>query len=271
MATKRSAPYVHPSRHEQVPDEPRRKRQKPNNAGPKSFKKAHPVNELKSHVRSLKRLLEHNDDLPADVRVEKERALQSAQHELGETQKAKKRHDMIGRYHKIRFFDRQKATKRLKRARKELKAHEGDDQVRMNLARAVDDAEVGVNYAQYFPLVQPYVSLFPRKASDQDDRHDKDNGDDRDASMEPKGDEGMWRRVRQCMAEGTLDALRNGELTQDVSKVVDATSNDTLKLKKKKNKKMRERAEDAIFTMNGSSRIEHDRESDDENGDGFFE
>ena len=105
--------------------------------------------------------------LPANVRVEKERALQSAQYELAETQKARKKSDMIGKYHKIRFFDRQKATKKLKRLRKDVEACEDEDQKRSELVK-VADAEVDVNYAIYYPLELPYVSLFPRKQNEGD-------------------------------------------------------------------------------------------------------
>ncbi|KAK3723440.1 hypothetical protein LTR37_001692 [Vermiconidia calcicola] len=216
MATKRSAPQVHPSRQDQVPNEPKRKRQKPNNAGPKSFKKAHPVNEIKSQIRSIKRLLEKNEGLPANVRIEKERELQTAQHELEEEQKAKKRSDMISRYHKIRFFDRQKATKRLKRAKKELRACEDDEQLRAELAGKVDDAEVDVNYAQYFPLDQHYVSLYPRKKANAGEEGAEDGVEDETAATERKGDAEMWQRVKQCMSDGTLDALRNGKLMGEV-------------------------------------------------------
>lgn len=210
MATKRPAPQVHPSRQDQVPNEPCRKRQKPNNAGPKSFKKAHTVNELKNQVRSLKRLLSKNDGMPANVRVEKERALRTAQHELQKEEKAKKRSDMIGKYHKVRFFDRQKAAKRLKRAQKELKACK-DDEERIRLAKVVEDAEVDANYPQYYPLDQDYVRLFAKQESDEGlDDEDKSGGD---AEWIRSGDEAMWERVKQCMAEGTLDDLRNGRLT----------------------------------------------------------
>ncbi|KAK3701477.1 hypothetical protein LTR37_015451 [Vermiconidia calcicola] len=262
MATKRSAPQVHPSRQDQVPNEPKRKRQKPNNAGPKSFKKAHPVNEIKSQIRSIKRLLEKNEGLPANVRIEKERELQTAQHELEEEQKAKQRSDMISRYHKIRFFDRQKATKRLKRAKKELRACEDDDHLRAELAGKVDDAEVDVNYAQYFPLDQHYVSLFPRKKTDAGDEGAEDGMEDESAATARKGDAGMWQRVKQCMSDGTLDALRNAKLMGEITvgKEEPPSPSREKKLSGKKNAGKGKRDQEAERMG-----------SDDESGGGFFE
>ena len=266
MATKRSAPPVHPSRQDQVPGEPRRKRQKPNNAGPNSYKNAHPVNELKNQVRSLKRLLERNDGLPATVRVEKERALQTAQHELQEAEKAKKYSDMIGKYHKIRFFDRQKAAKRLKRAQKELKACESDAPERMRLEQVVKDREVDVNYAQYFPLDQPYVSLFPRKSGNEE-------GSEGNVESERKGDDVMWQKVKQCMVDGTLQALRDGRLRKERSDGGEEQPKSTVKRRDRGS-----HGEDSISKGKGGdskdrTRKRHaDDDADDDDSDGgFFE
>lgn len=215
MATKRPHPSVHPSRHEQVPAEPSRKRRKPNaKAGPgaKSFKKAHPVNELKSRIRSLKRQLERNDSLSAVAQQEKERALRAAQDELERNERATKRNEMIGKWHKVRFFDRRKAEKRLKRAKKELDAAVNDKATKEGLERRVEDAEVDVKYAIFYPLEKEYAPLFPRrKQGNEDDEADGEDG----AELERKGDPVMWEAVRRCMAEGTLDAQRNGRLEAD--------------------------------------------------------
>ena len=59
---------------------------------------------IKKTVRDLERLLQRVDHLPADVRVEKERALQSHKLELAEAQAAQQRKAMISRYHMVRFF-----------------------------------------------------------------------------------------------------------------------------------------------------------------------
>lgn len=258
MATKRPAPTVHPSRHEQVPDEPRQKRQKPDNLGRKSFKKAYTVNEIKSQIRSLKRLLEHSEGLPADVRVEKERALQSAQYELSRTQKAKTKSEMIGRYHKIRFFDRQKATKRLKRAKKELNACvRGTKEEKATLQRKVDDAEVDVNYAQFYPLDVAYVALFPSKKKDKED--DGEEG----AEVERKGDPVMWERVKSCMTSKTLDDLRSGRLTKAAAEPErEAVLLDISRQKRAKSEKAGQ----------GKKSQGHANEEDEEDSDGgFFE
>lgn len=279
MATKRPAPAVHPSRQEQVPEEPRRKRQKPDNLGSKSYKKAHASNDLNKQVRSLKRLLEQNDVLPADIRIEKERALQSVQHELDETLRAKRKSDMIGRYHMVRFFDRQKATKRLKRARKALSQCVAEPKGKSaELERKVQEGEVDVNYAMYYPLDVRYRALFPteRKKSEEIDENAEDGAGAEAAEAERKGDPEMWQRVKQCMADGTLDALRNGTLTskeeEAEKRAVPAIAANTKKKRQKQqsagaadlhgNRRERRSAAAAVAIVQA--------ESDDENGIGFF-
>lgn len=62
------------------------------------------VNPLKSQIRNLSRMLQHSENLPADVRIEKERALASYQADLEEALEAKRSNERISRYHMVRFF-----------------------------------------------------------------------------------------------------------------------------------------------------------------------
>lgn len=69
--------------------------------------------DLKSRIRNLRRLLEHVDNepkhkMPANVRIERERELETCEHELAEktatAQAAERRKKMISKYHHVRFF-----------------------------------------------------------------------------------------------------------------------------------------------------------------------
>ncbi|KAK4948284.1 hypothetical protein LTR10_012818 [Elasticomyces elasticus] len=217
MATKRphESSAIHPSRLDQVPAEPSRKRQRKEAGRPAhitgpSFKKAHTVHDLKANIRSLRRLLSNPvDKLPATVRVEKERALRTAESELAETEKAKSRSEVIGKWHKVRFFERQKAGKRVKRLRKEGKSGA------LDVGEKLREAEVDVAYAVYFPLEREYVPLFARKLRKVEGEEDVETPEASDGVYERQGDGVMWERVRKCMEDGTLEALRNGKLTGD--------------------------------------------------------
>lgn len=266
MATKRLAHDIHPSRQTQVPREAPRKKQKPNNlSGSKSFKKARPVNELKTSIRNLRRLLERDGTeegkkpLPPKIRISKERELATAQQDLAESQAAEKRSKMIARYHKVRFFDRQKATKRLKRAKKAMKEVEEDGEAREVLAREVDECELDVQYAMFYPLDVPYVALYPsvKKAEGEE------GGEA--AEVKRQGDAVMRELLRKCAGEGKLDALRNGKLDKEGNYKVVQTADDEVVKPKKKSETKEEK--------NGKRKAEEmePADSDDESDGGFFE
>lgn len=273
MASKRPAPDIHPSRATQVPRDPPRKRQKPNNlSGSKSFKKARPVNELKTSIRNIQRLLSRDGKgtaadgsekkpLPPKIRIAKERELASAQHELAEAQAGEKRSKMIARYHKVRFFDRQKATKRLKRAKKALKEEEGEKE-REKLGTEVDECELDVQYAIYYPLDVPYVALYPSV------KKGEDEGEDGKASeVKRQGDAEMRALLKRCVELGRLDALRNGKL--DMEGNYKAEEGDAEEEQKPKQKKTEAKEE----KKNGKRKAEEiePEESGDESDGGFFE
>lgn len=62
------------------------------------------INRLKKKIRSTTRVLNHSDNLPAGVRIEKERALAGYQHDLEQAALKKQRQRMIKKYHMVRFF-----------------------------------------------------------------------------------------------------------------------------------------------------------------------
>ncbi|EMD90304.1 hypothetical protein COCC4DRAFT_187335 [Bipolaris maydis ATCC 48331] len=176
---------------------------------------------LKSRIRDLKRLLAHVDNvgdhkMSASSRIERERELEACEHELREklesSREAEYRRKMIGKYHQVRFFDRQKGTRILKKLKKELQGEE-DEEKKQVLAQKVHNAEVDVNYAIYYPLMKPYASLYPKSKKDKADSDESGEGDSDDKSNRevdgPKGDVAIWKTVEEAMAEGTLDALRN--------------------------------------------------------------
>lgn len=76
---------------------------------PKIRKQVHAssVNAVKKRIRDVTRLLSKGDDLPADVRLENERALAAYKQELAEADEEKVRQRMIKKYHMVRFFGKQ--------------------------------------------------------------------------------------------------------------------------------------------------------------------
>ncbi|KAE9379230.1 hypothetical protein N431DRAFT_364250 [Stipitochalara longipes BDJ] len=209
MATKRKYQQtdlqesVHESRQSQVYGNTSKPAKKPRRFEPPAQRKqahASSVNAIKKRLRDVTRRLERAEDLPADVRIESERALAAYQQELASAQAEKTRQKMIKKYHMVRFFERQKATRLLKKLRKRLLVAVSREEVE-TLKAQMHVAEVDLNYTQYFPLGEPYISLYPQKTS---------STDDPDLSKEAtKPKPPLWSEVEKCMENGTLTRLRN--------------------------------------------------------------
>lgn len=62
------------------------------------------VNRIKGKLRDVTRTLERSKNLPADIRIEKERALAGYKTDLENAEKEKRKQQMIKKYHMVRFF-----------------------------------------------------------------------------------------------------------------------------------------------------------------------
>ncbi|KAF4627849.1 hypothetical protein G7Y89_g10306 [Cudoniella acicularis] len=171
---------------------------------PSALKKqvhASSVNPIKKHIRDITRRIKRVDGLPANVRVDDERALAGYQQELAAAKAEKIRQRMIKKYHMVRFFERQKATRRVNQIRKQILVSESADEVHI-LKTQMHEAEVDLNYTQYYPLSEPYVSLYAPKKNANGEVEEPKEGD---AVVKPP----MWAEVDRCMEKKTLDRLRN--------------------------------------------------------------
>ncbi|KAI9703006.1 MAG: 18S rRNA maturation protein [Bogoriella megaspora] len=247
------------------------------------------VNPLKDRIRDIKRVLGHSENLPANQKVDLERELASLEYDVQTAQSERRKQEIIGRYHMVRFFgmhsnlvmrgghrlidaiDRQKATRRLKKAHKEANAATNPED-KTAAQKRVRIAEVDLNYAIYYPLGLPYVSLFPTKKG----QNGKIKGDEELTEQGVSGDQEMWHLVEGCMTNNTLEDLRNGKLTQERN-LKSKTAEGELGVDKeyggvkkgklsngggKKSKKKPAGYEDEDLSMDGS---------DDESDGGFFE
>jgi hypothetical protein len=100
--------------------------------------------------------------------------------------------------------ERQKATRQLKKLRKLLLETESEEEVAI-VKTKMHVAEVDLNYTQYFPLNQRYISLYPQKNVGESEIGSQDETAD-DVTAKPS----MWAEVERRMAEGTLNQLRDG-------------------------------------------------------------
>jgi len=105
-------------------------------------------------------------------------------------------------YSNLAVIERQKATRQLKKLRKRLLATESAEEVE-TLKAQMRIAEVDLNYTQYSPLSEPYISLYPQQKNSTEGSEDGPRAED----SQPKPS--MWLEVEKCMGDGTLNKLRN--------------------------------------------------------------
>ncbi|KAJ7672114.1 hypothetical protein B0H17DRAFT_1084491 [Mycena rosella] len=170
-------------------------------AGPSKPKARHPkpaqessaipgVQKLKSSLRQTRRLLA-KDNLAADVRVETERRLKALEADLEAAELGKKERTLAVRYHKVKFFERQKVVRKLNQTKKKIAAADA-----AALQATLLELRVDLNYILHYPKTKKYVSLFPpelRKGETQELASDA-------------GREEVRAWVRAQMASGELSA-----------------------------------------------------------------
>lgn len=162
-----------------------------------------------TRIHSLRKLLARGT-LPSTVQQEKERELAALIHEQDRTKSRKEAKRTLERYHYVRFVERQKAEKRLKRLRKERASVRNS----LEVDKKIHEMEVNRCYAIYHPLDQKYVSIFASSTDAKEEEREEEDDDDQDPSEE-KGNEkpSMWYKVEAAMARGEkyLQALRTGK------------------------------------------------------------
>lgn len=136
---------IHESRQPQVHQDEPKPAKKPRREGPPKIRKqvhASSVNAVKKRIRDVTRLLSRSEDLPADVRLENERALAAYQQELNAADEEKTRQRMIKKYHMVRFFGKLQLLKGLLIAtnisHRETKGHEDAQKIEEAPARSDD-------------------------------------------------------------------------------------------------------------------------------------
>ncbi|KAL2074387.1 hypothetical protein VTL71DRAFT_8165 [Oculimacula yallundae] len=197
---------VHPSRQFQVPGSQPKPAKKPRKFEPPVYKKqahASSVNAIKKRIRDVSRRLERSENAPADKKLEDERALAAYQQELASAEAEKIRQKMIKKYHMVRFFERRKATRQLKKLRKRLLETKSTEEVE-TLKAEMHIVEVDLNYTQYHPLSEAYISLYANTNAADGEEEEEDSKEEGEKSKPP-----IWAEVEQAMEDGTLNRLRN--------------------------------------------------------------
>lgn len=125
-------------------------------------------------IKSLEGLLQR-DNLPADVRIEKERALKALRADLKNTMFRLKTQKRAKKYHMVRFFERKKALRKLKQATKafEEATEAGVKKDIKKARRALQHCQVDVAYVFMYPKSEKYISLYPIESEELDENEKK--------------------------------------------------------------------------------------------------
>ncbi|KAF8678900.1 rRNA-processing protein Efg1 [Rhizoctonia solani] len=165
------------------------------NKARKYNKKSNPdepgVQKVKSAIRQTRRLLA-KESLAADVRIASERRLKSLEGDLAKAEMRRKERKMAMRYHKIKFFDKQKVNRKIAQTKRALEAPDLDKKERKKLQKELLSHRVDLNYILNHPKLDKYIGLYPSSESN-DDRTDKLREERR-------------LLVRQAMERGEMDA-----------------------------------------------------------------
>ncbi|KAI0365051.1 hypothetical protein BV20DRAFT_779849 [Pilatotrama ljubarskyi] len=117
------------------------------------------VQKIKAALRQTRRLLA-KDNLAADVRVATERRLKSLEADLEKAERARLERTMATRYHKVKFFERQKVSRKLQQTQRKL-SQATDKAERKELEARLTELRVDLNYILHYPKTKKYISLFP--------------------------------------------------------------------------------------------------------------
>lgn len=118
---------------------------------------------LKNQIRSIQRLLRKN--IPQEVKEVQEKKLEELRKLIELQDQSKLERKMALRYRKVKFFERRKIERRIRRLEKQQRAaleHTGEElemqagEISQQLAQLKEDLE----YVRFFPKTEKYLSLF---------------------------------------------------------------------------------------------------------------
>ncbi|KAJ9096021.1 hypothetical protein QFC21_005385 [Naganishia friedmannii] len=167
----------------------------PANAGNAASSGVPGVSKIKSSIRQTTRLLSKDNLAPA-LRVQTERRLTSLQADLAKAENRTVERKNGERYHMVKFFERKKILRIIKRIQRQLKGMDGnvggkgkekstegeDEPSREQLEKELEDARVMLNYVIHYPNTIKYVSLFPVVAAP----HGKSKAEDESEEQQGK-------------------------------------------------------------------------------------
>ncbi|KIY69795.1 hypothetical protein CYLTODRAFT_348802 [Cylindrobasidium torrendii FP15055 ss-10] len=161
------------------------------------------VSKIKASLRQTQRLLA-KDTLTPDVRVKTERRLKGLQDELAEAELRNKEKTLSTRYHAVKFFERQKAARKIKKLQKKLDS--ASSKGKQKYTDELFSARVDLNYILNYPRLKKYISLFPPETSEPKPQPSS-------SATDTQRDE-MRAQIRKRMQDGELTMEPEKEMSE---------------------------------------------------------
>ncbi|KXX76470.1 rRNA-processing protein EFG1 [Madurella mycetomatis] len=236
------------------------------------------LNGIKKRARAIERLLARDNlKIPANKQNELERELAAHRERIAEARAKKERSKMIQKYHMVRFFERKKAMRLVRQLEKKL-AQTTDPDEAAQLKADLHVAQVDIDYARYFPFMEPYVSLYAKPASGEKDA--ESTAAQYLRSPRPP----IWAVIEKIREEGeaALERLQNTRAQDSSSTTVSQQlrEHDTTVKHPSPTKGTKKRISSrnisksklkSVKVEEEAGRLDDDDESGDSDGGGFFE
>ncbi|KZP13015.1 hypothetical protein FIBSPDRAFT_754181 [Athelia psychrophila] len=160
------------------------------------------VQKLKAALRQTRRLLA-KDKLAADVRVETERRMKALEADIAQAESSRTERTMSVKYHKVKFFERQKVVRKISQATKKLSSDELSPKSKKKTEAELHELRVDLNYILHYPKAKKYISLFPPEKRQEGSEASSSTAD---AGKTDAQREEVRTWIRQRMQDGELDA-----------------------------------------------------------------
>ncbi|KAL5594560.1 hypothetical protein BROUX41_001485 [Berkeleyomyces rouxiae] len=234
-------------------------------AGPKWKGKTHKAKEgtlngMKKRARTIDRQFKRGVDMPATVRNDLERELRSLKTSIAAIENKRNRSQMIKKYHMVRFFERQKATRKLKQARKALEESPDDETIKQDVYMY----EVDLDYTYYYPFLERYISLYASKG--EEESNSVPQGHVPVPGLNGVQRPPIWSVIVEArkLGNAALERLRD-RMSIDVDPLKEPSQKTTEEENKKPKKTKKE------SSKNNREAAAPDNDSDDDSDGGFFE
>ncbi|KAF6170320.1 hypothetical protein GIB67_043010 [Kingdonia uniflora] len=113
---------------------------------------------LKNHIRSTERMLLRKN-LPPEVKEAQEKKLEELKEQQDTQTRLALERKLFLRDRKIKFFERRKVERRIRRAEKQQRTS-SDDTQEANIADQLSKLKKDLEYVRFFPKTEKYVPLF---------------------------------------------------------------------------------------------------------------